>query len=148
MQRNRAGFTLVEILIVVVIMAILAATIIPQFTDSTKDAKSSTVMFNLHTLRSQIEMYKAQHDGKLPSGTLAELTARTNASGTIGTSAATFPYGPYLKELPDNPFTKSNTVKAIATDTAAAGDVTTTHGWIFSTTTGGLWINEATLVTE
>lgn len=148
MQRSRAGFTLVEILIVVVIMAILAATIIPQFTDSTKDAKSSTVMFNLHTLRSQIEMYKAQHDGKLPSGTLEELTSRTNAAGAVGTSATTHPYGPYLKELPDNPFTKSNTVKAIATDTAAAGDVTTTHGWIFSTSSGGIWINESTLVTE
>jgi general secretion pathway protein G len=148
MQRSRTGFTLVEILIVVVIMAILAATIIPQFTDSTKDAKSSTVLFNLHTLRSQIEMYKAQHEGRLPSGTLVELTSRTNAAGTIGTSAATFPYGPYLKELPDNPFTKSNTVKAITTDPAAPSDVTTTHGWIFSTSSGGIWINESTLVTE
>ena len=50
---RRGAFTLIEVLIVVVIMAILAATIIPQFTDSTKDAKSSTVQFNLHTLRSQ-----------------------------------------------------------------------------------------------
>jgi general secretion pathway protein G len=148
MQRSRTGFTLVEILIVVVIMAILAATIIPQFTDSTKDAKSSTSLFNLHTLRSQIEMYKAQHEGRLPSGTLVELTSRTNTSGTIGTNAATFPYGPYLKELPDNPFTKSNTVKAITTDPAAVSDVTTTHGWIYSTSSGGLWINESTLVTE
>ena len=50
-------------LIVVVIMAILAATIIPQFTDSTKDAKASTTKFNLHTLRSQIELYRTQHNG-------------------------------------------------------------------------------------
>ena len=35
---RRSAFTLIEVLIVVVIMAILAATIIPQFTDSTKDA--------------------------------------------------------------------------------------------------------------
>ena len=39
---RRSAFTLIEVLIVVVIMAILAATIIPQFTDSTKDAKAST----------------------------------------------------------------------------------------------------------
>ena len=148
MKRSRAGFTLVEILIVVVIMAILAATIIPQFSDSTKDAKTSSATFNLHTLRSQIELYKAQHDGRLPSGTLVELYSRTNVSGTVGTSAATFPYGPYLRELPDNPFTKSATIKTITTDPAATSDVTTTHGWIYSTTTGGIWINDTTLITE
>ena len=60
-QRRQRGFTLVEVLIVVVIMAVLAATIIPQFADSTKDAKVSTAKFNLHTLRSQIELYKSQH---------------------------------------------------------------------------------------
>ena len=53
-----SAFTLIEVLIVVVIMAILAATIIPQFTDSTKDAKASTATFNLHTLRAQIELYR------------------------------------------------------------------------------------------
>ena len=46
----RSAFTLIEVLIVVVIMAILAAAIVPQFTDSTKDAKSSTAKFNLHTV--------------------------------------------------------------------------------------------------
>lgn len=145
---RRSAFTLVEILIVVVIMAILAATIIPQFSDSARDAKTSSATFNLHTLRAQIELYKAQHEGRLPSGTLVELTSRTNVAGTVGTSAATHPYGPYLKELPDNPFTKSATVKAITTDPAAASDVTTTHGWIYSTTSGMVWINDTALVTE
>jgi prepilin-type N-terminal cleavage/methylation domain-containing protein len=67
---RKSGFTLVEVLIVVVIMAILAATIIPQFTDSTSDAKASTTKFNLHTLRSQIELYKTQHNGVVPWGTI------------------------------------------------------------------------------
>src|SRR6476659_1356734 len=63
---RRSAFTLIEVLIVVVIMAILAATIIPQFTDSTKDAKQSTVRFNVHTLRSQIELYRTQrHSGRV-----------------------------------------------------------------------------------
>src|SRR5437660_6684515 len=93
---RRSAFTLIEVLIVVVIMAILAATIIPQFTDSTKDAKLSTVRFNVHTLRSQIELYRTHHIGIAPSGTLAELLASTDASGTTG-SGANFPYGPYLK---------------------------------------------------
>src|SRR5687767_9511626 len=139
---RRSAFTLIEVLIVVVIMAILAATIIPQFTDSTKDAKSSTVQFNLHTLRSQIQLYRTQHNGLSPTGTLAELLTTTDTSGAQGTGAA-FPYGPYLREVPLNPFNNSKAVKVIATDPAAAGDVTGTGGWIYNPTTGGIWIDHA-----
>ena len=83
-EQRRGGFTLIEVLIVVVIMAILAATIIPQFTDSTKDAKTSTVQFNLHTLRSQIQLYRTQHNGASPAATLIELMSSTDASGATG----------------------------------------------------------------
>jgi len=142
---RRSAFTLIEVLIVVVIMAILAATIIPQFTDSTKDAKASTVQFNLHTLRSQIQLYRTQHSGLAPTGTLAELMASTNAGGSIGTGV-NFPYGPYLREVPVNPFTNSKTIKVITTDPAVAGDVNTTDGWIYNATSGGIWINHATYI--
>ena len=138
---RRSAFTLIEVLIVVVIMAILAATIIPQFTDSTKDAKASTATFNLHTLRSQIELYRAQHAGLSPSATLVELTQSTNESGTAGAGAG-FPYGPYIREIPANPFTNSKAIKTIATTPAAAGDVTVGGaGWIYNSTTGGIWID-------
>ena len=140
--KHRSAFTLVEILIVVVIMAILAATIIPQFTDSTKDAKASTGKFNLHTLRSQIQLYRAHHEGAAPGADLAELMTSTDADGATGTGA-NYPYGPYISELPANPFTNSSTVKAITNDPAAAGDVTGTGGWLYNTTTGGIWIDHA-----
>jgi len=73
---RRSAFTLVEILIVVVILAILAAAVIPQFTDSSNDAKNSTSLFNLQTFRGQIAVYKAQHGGLVPTG--ADATAITN----------------------------------------------------------------------
>jgi general secretion pathway protein G len=144
---RKSGFTLVEVLIVVVIMAILAATIIPQFTDSTSDAKASTTKFNLHTLRSQIELYKTQHNGVVPSGTLVELTLSTDIDGNQGTGAS-FPYGPYIRQIPDNPFTNSPTVTVITNDPAVAADVTGTGGWLYNATTGGIWIDHADHVLE
>ena len=142
MKRNvRSAFTLIEVLIVVVIMAILAATIIPQFTDSTQDAKASTGKFNLHTLRSQIELYKTQHNGEVPGNTLVELTKNTDADGNQGTGAS-YPYGPYMREIPANPFTNSQAVKVITNNPAVAGDVTSGGGgWLYNATTGGVWLD-------
>lgn len=140
---RRSGFTLIEVLIVVVIMAILAATIIPQFTDSTKDAKLSTVRFNLHTLRSQIELYRTHHNGTPPSGTLAELMTSTDATGAQG-SGANFPYGPYVRQIPQNPYTNSASIKVISNDPAQGGDVTGSGGWLYNATTGGIFIDNAT----
>jgi general secretion pathway protein G len=141
--QRRKAFTLIEVLIVVVIMAILAAAVIPQFTDSTKDAKASTVKFNLHTLRSQIQLYRTHHSGITPSGTLAELLVSTDATGAQGTGA-NYPYGPYLREVPFNPISNSKTVKIITNDPAQAADVTGSGGWLYNATTGNIWIDNST----
>ncbi|HVC97508.1 MAG TPA: type II secretion system protein [Pirellulales bacterium] len=145
-KRRRGGFTLIEVLIVVVIMAVLAATIIPQFSSSTNDAKTSSLQFNLHSLRSQIELYKLNHNGALPqltNGTLPQLMAATDINGNIGVTGPTFPYGPYLLQqtLPANPFTNVNTVTATTSSppTAPSG----TGGWLYNTTTGQLYADQA-----
>jgi type II secretion system protein G len=141
-QRRAAGFTLVEVLIVVVIMAILAATVIPQFSNSSNDAKTNTAQFNVKTLRAQIELYKSQHDGALPSLTLVELTSTTNSSGTVGTGAG-FTYGPYIQALPQNPLTLSNTIAApgaVPPVASVAG-----AGYLYDVASGKIWINDPNL---
>jgi len=144
--RRRNAFTLIEVLIVVIIMAVLAATIIPQFSSSTKDAKESSLKFNMHTMRSQIEMYKVHHLGNYPTiqdNSLPQLTSAPNVSGTIGASGTSFPYGPYIdNELPANPFDNSNKVTAVAAagvkPTAVVGAL---GGWQYDVTTGAIWPN-------
>jgi general secretion pathway protein G len=147
MNAKRSAFTLVEILIVVVIMAVLAATIIPQFNSSTKDAQTATAVFNLQSLRSQIELYKAQHNGVAPEK-LADLTFRSNTSRTTGAvtaSPATYPFGPYMHAMPENPFNNLATETAItATPTSATG----ASGWLYNKATGQVYIDDATLYTE
>ncbi len=65
MKAKNSGFTLIEILIVVVILGILAAIVIPQFTDASESARENSSKTNLSALRSQIELYKHQ-TGALP----------------------------------------------------------------------------------
>ena len=141
-DRRRKAFTLIEVLIVVVIMAVLAATITPQFSSSTQDAKDSQLDFNVHTMRSQIELYKVHHLGNYPAITgndLPQLTSATNASGETGAAGPSYPYGPYVdSELPNNPFNDLNTVAA---GTGGAGDGGS--GWQYDATTGGIWPNHS-----
>jgi general secretion pathway protein G len=146
-NNHRQGFTLVEVLIVVVIMAVLAATIIPQFSDSARDAKLSTAKFHLNTLRTQIQFYRAQHNGLLPGATLVELTGKTDDSGALGTGANCV-YGPYLATIPVNPFTDSNKVTPTDANPPMAASSATDAGWLYHAASGNLWIDDATLLTE
>ena len=142
-KRRKNGFTLIEVLIVVVIMAVLAATVIPQFADSTKDAKLSTLKFNLHTLRAQIELYKAQH-GKYPTNLTAELTNKTNANGDVGTTAE-HKYGPYIVgQLPVNPINDKATVETQTGTFSGDGS----SGWIYDSGTGKIAADDATYINE
>lgn len=105
--RKTNGFTLVEILIVVIILGILAAIIIPQFTDASDMAKNSSIRSNLHALNSQFELYNAQHEGypwddgagdvDTDENITARLTAKTDATGAAGGDL-----GPYMQSVPKN----------------------------------------------
>lgn len=133
-RKTNFGFTLVEILIVVVILAVLAATIIPQFTDSTNDARESTAKTNLHGLRGQIQIYRAQHIGQFPTA-LDKLSKKTNADHTEAGSPA---LGPYALEIPGDGITGSNAVAPGTSPITATG---TTGGWLYDPATGEIRIN-------
>lgn len=159
-RSRRCGFTLIEVLIVVVILGILAATVLPQFTSSTANAKESALRGDLNSLRSQITLYKFQHDGVYPSGTadnvVAQLTLASNLTGTtaaVGTAG--YPYGPYLVgQLPVNPYVGGNGV-LVKTTALTAADVdpaavqgTNKVGWVYSTLTGQIMSNTAGLAAD
>ncbi len=135
-MKAKRGFTLVEILIVVVILGILAAIVIPQFTGASTQAKLSALVSDLQTMRSQIELYKLEHNEQLPGAGGASfeeaLTGQTDVLGAVGTD-----YGKYLQKLPTNQFVDDPNV-GLSTDAAAAcggGD----NGWEFDTVTGEIY---------
>ena len=83
---NRKGFTLIELMIVVVIIGILAAIAIPNFIQMQSRAKEASVKGNAHSLQLAVEDFAVVNDGVYP------------AHGDLG--APMFPGG----TLPNNPF--------------------------------------------
>lgn len=129
---KRKAFTLVELLIVVVILGILAAVVIPQFSDASTDAKFSSLATNLATMRGQIELYKLQHNGAYPAMATftAQMTTKTNADGT---TTGTPTLGPYLQRVPTNPYNNKNDLAATATGAT---------GWTYVEGTGVITAND------
>jgi len=141
-MKAESGFTLVEILIVVVILGILAAIVIPQFTDASTQAKESALASDLQMMRSQLELYKIQHNDNLPDTTdqasfEACILEQTDQYGAAGTD-----FGPYMGKIPSNPF-----VSGDATDDltfASSGTVPSdgTTGWWMRSDTGTFRAND------
>ena len=143
---RRNAFSLIEVLIVVVIMAILAATMIPLFNDSTWDAKQSALRANIHLLHTYAEAYRIYHSGSYPAITnndLPQLTSATSADGTIGPSGPDFPFGPYVtQQLPPNPFDGSRKVTPVArAGEKPTGVVGVLGGWQYDASNGFVWPN-------
>ena len=110
---KKSGFTLVEILIVVVILGILAAIVIPQFTNASQAAKASQLTAQLQTLRSQLELAQIEHQGEYPvlagndAAAWTDLTTPTerDTAYTADDSVSETPVaGPYLQKPPVNSF--------------------------------------------
>lgn len=111
-NRSRTGFTLVEVLMVAIILAILAVIVVPQFTDASEDVKISSLKATLQTVRSQLELYKAQHGGQYPpADSLIDcMTQKSSLLHAVTGDPADLKYGPYLQQAPVNPVDDKTTV--------------------------------------
>lgn len=151
-MRNRVSraFTLVEILIVVVILGILAAIVIPQFTSASEEAQVGNVQTQLQTIRSQIELFRVRNNGEAP-----ELIGADDATAFLDLRVGTNASDPalqvdnskgqeqkvYMQSPPLNPRNKSLIV-ATSTDpkadaaAAPTGAGPTTTGWFYNEENG------------
>jgi len=135
-SRFSSGFSLVELVIVVVIIGIISAIAIPRMSSAADNAAKNAVIGNQSILQRAIDLYTVEHEGVLPSAGSPvmkvyyfRLIKKTDLNGTV--NDATGIYGPYINGIP------ANTINGLATirlDGAAAG--ANTHGWRYDTTTG------------
>ena len=157
--RDQSGFTLIEMLVVVIILGILAMIIVPQITGTTDDARLNTLETNLGALRSAVEVYAAQHGntypgavktdgtgtataaGDLPTAFIDQLTLYSDATGKTSKdlNRSLYPYGPYLKTgMPTNPYNDLATVTCDITtlDITSKDSTGASTGWKFYVKTG------------
>lgn len=112
---RRNGFTLVEILIVVVILGILATLVIPQFSRASSDAIKSALRRDLQAINEQIEVYRVRNAGRLPTD---DPTSPFGGGG--GGSWGVLVSQNYLREPPFNPYTASSVLETGTNEAAAA----------------------------
>ncbi len=144
-MKAKSGFTLVEILIVVVILGILAAIVIPQFTEASTEAKLSALCTDLQTLRSQIELYKIQHNDVPPSfaNFVAQMTTYSDVDGaTAAAKTVVFCYGPYIQKVPVNQFNNrfdAAGIHGLLDNTGLSNDV---GSWEYTEATGAIYADD------
>ena len=164
-RRLSSGFTLVELLVVVIILGVLAAIAIPQFSSNTEDAKLAALDSSLAELRNSVELYYHQHNAIYPgakkytdgsnvstgaeadTSLVRQMTLYSATSGKTSTTRdATYKYGPYVKKgVPKNPFNDLSTVKCdIPTTDISAASSSGTCGWKFYVMTGRLLADDGT----
>jgi len=142
MRTRRAGFSLIELVIVIAILGILAAVAVPRMSRGAAGATSSRLRADLATMRSALELYYAEHNNTYPA--LADfedalVNQYTDVDGNLNaTKTGVYIYGPYLKEIPAIQVGPRKGSTGVGSADAAG------IGWIYDETTGVITANTST----
>lgn len=133
MQRKRSGFTLIELVMVIAILAILAAVVVPRFRDLAARAKESACKAALGSLRSAIQIFHAEQ--LVDSNDVYPTLAEVKESAANARDSAILEDG----DVPVNPYNNLDTVREDADGTR---DALGTSGWAYYPDTGDIWADD------
>ena len=121
-EKNRLSYT--EVISIAVVLSVAAMSVVPKFTEATQESRTCELIDGLHQMRSQLDLYCAQHENCLPLVNSFE-SFKTALTTKVGK------YGPYVDDIPVNPFNNLNTVRFDG-EPAGVGKA----GWRIDTKTG------------
>lgn len=118
-MKKKAGFTLIELIMVIAILAILATVSIPKFIDLTIEAKKSGAQGGLGSIRSAVAISYAQ--------------SITTGTATYPSSVTTSLFAD--SQIPENPLNSLTSVGNVTAAPAGTG-TSATDGWWYITASG------------
>ena len=137
-MKTRKGFTLVELVIVVLILGILAAVAVPRLFKTSSTAIDNGVRQTLKTVRDAIELYAADN-AALPGAPGVDSTGNPT-SGDLAADLSSYIRGPFPR-CPVGGAANPQGIKYYTGTAALIGDSNPTEGWAYNSDTGEFIIN-------
>ena len=138
-MQKRTGFSLVELVVVILILGILAGVAAPKLFDTSGKAVDNGLKQTLKIVRDAIELYSANNGGALPGADNQEATFKADLA-------------PYLRKFPENPKAanpaKADQVKMIAGVLDIIAEVDNDKGWIYHSGRGLFKANTNATLTD
>jgi hypothetical protein len=120
----KVSLSYLRVMVIAVALGLLAKMTVPETGLASIESKTTELIEALVQMRGSIDLYRAEHDGRLPF-------AKSSEAFEMVLTQRIGQHGPYINEIPDNPFNGLNTVRF---DGQPAGN--NTAGWRLDTKTG------------
>lgn len=124
---RRGGYTIIEVMIVIVVLATLAAIVVPQMSGAQSTSIVAALKRQFQFIDSQVELYRTQHGEQLPTQHADDPLAAGGTNGGWGVMVS----DGFLPEEPINPFNMRSLLEEGTGDDARDLGREAMQGWFF-----------------